>query len=194
MNVTLSLSRLVLRVILRALFADDLRQLVPDLDDNPFVSERLTGIGLGQPYHLGSWLRELELPASSFKRWDDFDFATALANATGLPVFSENDGNAAAIAELPPRANPHWHASQDSQAESAAPYRILNIGNSQPVRLLAHPRMGLWASMRGAVALSGLRPLPAPPTNPCAGCAAPCATVRVTCSSCSPSVRAAPAP
>ncbi|KTA85218.1 NAD-dependent epimerase [Aeromonas salmonicida] len=41
-----------------------------------------------------------------------------------------------AIAELPPRANPHWHASQDSQAESAAPYLILNIGNSQPVRLL----------------------------------------------------------
>jgi len=41
-----------------------------------------------------------------------------------------------AIAELPPRANPHWHASQGSQAESAAPYRILNIGNSQPVRLL----------------------------------------------------------
>ncbi len=77
--------------------AEDIRAI---LDDNPFVSERLTGIGLGQPYHLGSWLRELELPASSFKRWDDFDFATALANATGLPVFSENDGNAAAIAEL----------------------------------------------------------------------------------------------
>jgi enediyne biosynthesis protein E7 len=37
-NVTLSVSRLALRVILRALFADDLRQLVPDLDDNPFVA------------------------------------------------------------------------------------------------------------------------------------------------------------
>jgi UDP-glucuronate 4-epimerase len=41
-----------------------------------------------------------------------------------------------AVAELPPRANPHWHASQGSQAESAAPYRLLNIGNGQPVRLL----------------------------------------------------------
>ena len=37
-NVTLSVSRLALRVILRALFDDDLRQLVPDLDDNPFAA------------------------------------------------------------------------------------------------------------------------------------------------------------
>ena len=37
-NVTLSVSRLALRVILRALFTDDLRQLVPDLDVNPFVA------------------------------------------------------------------------------------------------------------------------------------------------------------
>ena len=37
-NVTLSVSRLALRVILRALFDDDLRRLVPDLDHNPFVA------------------------------------------------------------------------------------------------------------------------------------------------------------
>jgi cytochrome P450 len=37
-NVTLSVSRLALRVILRALFGDDLRQLVPNLDDNPFAA------------------------------------------------------------------------------------------------------------------------------------------------------------
>ena len=37
-NVTLSVSRLALRVILRALFDDDLRQLVPDLDRNPFAA------------------------------------------------------------------------------------------------------------------------------------------------------------
>jgi cytochrome P450 len=37
-NVTLSVSRLALRVILRALFTDDLRHLVPDLDHNPFVA------------------------------------------------------------------------------------------------------------------------------------------------------------
>jgi cytochrome P450 len=37
-NVTLSVSRLALRVILRALFDDDLAQLVPDLDRNPFAA------------------------------------------------------------------------------------------------------------------------------------------------------------
>lgn len=37
-NVTLSASRLALRVILRALFDYDLRQLVPDLDHNPFAA------------------------------------------------------------------------------------------------------------------------------------------------------------
>lgn len=36
-NVTQSASRLALRVILRALFGDDLARLVPDLDRNPFV-------------------------------------------------------------------------------------------------------------------------------------------------------------
>ena len=41
-----------------------------------------------------------------------------------------------AVADQPPRPNPDWHASEQSAAESAAPYRILNIGNGQPVRLL----------------------------------------------------------
>jgi cytochrome P450 len=37
-NVTLSVSRLALRIILRAIFGDDLPRLVPDLDNNPFVT------------------------------------------------------------------------------------------------------------------------------------------------------------
>ncbi|MFQ1997505.1 NAD-dependent epimerase [Aeromonas veronii] len=41
-----------------------------------------------------------------------------------------------AVADQPPRPNSDWHASEQSAAESAAPYRILNIGNGQPVRLL----------------------------------------------------------
>ncbi|WP_429088493.1 NAD-dependent epimerase [Aeromonas allosaccharophila] len=41
-----------------------------------------------------------------------------------------------AVADQPPGANPDWHASEQSPAEGAAPYRILNIGNGQPVRLL----------------------------------------------------------
>ncbi|MGL4921550.1 NAD-dependent epimerase [Aeromonas sp. 30P] len=41
-----------------------------------------------------------------------------------------------AVADQPPRPNSDWRASEQSAAESAAPYRILNIGNGQPVRLL----------------------------------------------------------
>ncbi|BAO92432.1 ROK family transcriptional regulator [Caballeronia cordobensis] len=62
--------------------------------------ERLTGVGIAQPFNLGSWLRELGLPAETFRAWDETDFADTLGRALSLPVFSENDGNAAATAEL----------------------------------------------------------------------------------------------
>jgi len=60
---------------------------------------RLMGVGLAQPYNLGSWLRELDLKAD-FRIWDDVDFGAMLSQAVSQPVFKENDGNAAAIAEL----------------------------------------------------------------------------------------------
>lgn len=62
--------------------------------------ERLTGVGVAQPFNLGSWLRELGLSPHAFDAWNDVDFASELAAIVPLPVFSENDGNAAAIAEL----------------------------------------------------------------------------------------------
>jgi predicted NBD/HSP70 family sugar kinase len=61
---------------------------------------RLTGVGIAQPFHLGSWARELGLSAERFRAWDETDFPAELGNLLSLPVFSENDGNAAAIAEL----------------------------------------------------------------------------------------------
>lgn len=61
---------------------------------------RIAGIGVAQPFNLGSWLHELGLPPANFKKWDDFDMTAALGAATGLPVFHENDGTAAAVAEL----------------------------------------------------------------------------------------------
>ncbi|MBB3181572.1 putative NBD/HSP70 family sugar kinase [Variovorax sp. Sphag1AA] len=60
---------------------------------------RLMGVGLAQPYNLGSWLRELDLKAD-FRIWDEVDFGAMLSQAVEQPVFKENDGNAAAIAEL----------------------------------------------------------------------------------------------
>ena len=62
--------------------------------------ERLAGVGIAQPFNLGSWLRELGLPSDTFRAWDEMDFPAALGRALALPVFNENDGNAAAIAEL----------------------------------------------------------------------------------------------
>ncbi|WP_168788707.1 ROK family transcriptional regulator [Paraburkholderia aromaticivorans] len=77
---------------------DDIRGILQVLTSHE--RERLTGVGVAQPYNLGSWLRELGLPADTFRAWDGVDFAGELGRALSLPVFSENDGNAAAIAEL----------------------------------------------------------------------------------------------
>ena len=66
----------------------------------PAERRRITGIGLAQPFNLGAWLRELGLPAENFKPWDEVNVAAALEEVTHLPVFAENDGTAAAVAEL----------------------------------------------------------------------------------------------
>jgi predicted NBD/HSP70 family sugar kinase len=62
--------------------------------------DRLVGIGVAIPYHMGSWRRELDIPDSAYVAWDSFDIQERLSDSTGLPVFVENDGTAAAIAEL----------------------------------------------------------------------------------------------
>ncbi|WP_434034594.1 ROK family protein [Cupriavidus sp. a3] len=71
---------------------------------SPGEQKRLLGIGVAQPYNLGAWLRELDVQGedfqASFRAWDEADFAAMLNAVTGLPVFSENDGTAAAVAEL----------------------------------------------------------------------------------------------
>ena len=61
---------------------------------------RVLGVGLARPYHLGAWLDRLELNNPALRLWDDIDFAALLQRATGLDVHEENDGTAAAIAEL----------------------------------------------------------------------------------------------
>ena len=52
------------------------------------------------PYNLGSWQRELDIPLAAYRSWNEFDLGAALARNTGLDVFCENDGTAAAVAEL----------------------------------------------------------------------------------------------
>ncbi|MFC0285225.1 ROK family transcriptional regulator [Kaistia hirudinis] len=81
-----------------ALVVRDIRELLALLD-RP-ARERFAGVGLALPYNLGAWLGRLDLPPETFAPWDEVDFARLLQEATGLPVSCENDGNAAAIAEL----------------------------------------------------------------------------------------------
>lgn len=68
-----------------------------------------------------------------------------------------------------PFGGPPWH-----------PFYSWALASGQffaaPIRLLVHPRMGLWASIRGAIALPGHLPLAAPAADPCTGCPAPCTT------------------
>jgi predicted NBD/HSP70 family sugar kinase len=52
------------------------------------------------PYNLGSWQRELDVPLAAYRRWNEFDVRQELEHATGIDVLCENDGTAAAVAEL----------------------------------------------------------------------------------------------
>ena len=61
---------------------------------------RLAGVGLAMPYNLGSWRRELDIPAETCAAWNNFDLAARLREALNVPVFVENDGTAVAVAEL----------------------------------------------------------------------------------------------
>lgn len=78
--------------------AGDIRTLVDMVE--PAHRERIAGVGLAQPFNLEAWLAELDLPPARFRLWQNVDFAGQLEQAIDLPVTVENDGTAAAIAEL----------------------------------------------------------------------------------------------
>jgi len=61
---------------------------------------RMAGIGIATPYDMGSWRRELDIASEAYRVWNEVDLSSRLAAATGLPVFRENDGTAAAVAEM----------------------------------------------------------------------------------------------
>lgn len=61
---------------------------------------RLVGVGIATPFNMGSWRRELDIGPEAFAAWNHIDLRARIAGATGLPVFQENDGTAAAVAEL----------------------------------------------------------------------------------------------
>lgn len=64
------------------------------------AAPRLAGLGIAIPCNRGRWRRESGISDAVRAEWNDFNLAAALARRTSLPVFVENDGIAAAAAEL----------------------------------------------------------------------------------------------
>ena len=64
------------------------------------AQKRIAGLGIAIPYNMGSWQRELGIDSEAIAAWNDFDLAKVLDKRVNLPIFVENDGTAAAAAEL----------------------------------------------------------------------------------------------
>ncbi|WP_112321163.1 ROK family transcriptional regulator [Oceanibium sediminis] len=62
--------------------------------------QRIAGLGVAMPFELWSWADTLGVQREDMEAWRTYDVTEALAEATGLPVLLQNDGTAAAGAEL----------------------------------------------------------------------------------------------
>lgn len=71
--------------------------LMADLD--PRQQGRIAGIGVAAPFELWNWLDAVNAPRDAMQAWRDFDIASNVAQATGLPVTVQNDTTAACTAE-----------------------------------------------------------------------------------------------
>jgi predicted NBD/HSP70 family sugar kinase len=83
-----------------AMVAEDIAAVRDTLTATAGPSVRLAGLWIAAPYNRGSWRRELDIPFDAFRAWNAFDLAARLAKETGLATLIENDGTAAAVAEL----------------------------------------------------------------------------------------------
>lgn len=73
---------------------EDWHALVPDLD------KRLLGAGICSPKFFDYSAEDLGYPETIVAEWHAFDPVAAFAHLASLPIFEENDANAAALAEL----------------------------------------------------------------------------------------------
>lgn len=81
-----------------ALVRDEIARVVAGMSRDGRA--RLAGLGVATPFHMGHWRRELDIPSAAYEDWEGFDVGSQLAAETGLDVVYENDGTAAAVAEL----------------------------------------------------------------------------------------------
>ncbi len=64
------------------------------------LSKRLAGIGIAMPFELWSWSAQVGAAQQAMDVWRQVNMLEALADATGLTAFLENDATAACEAEL----------------------------------------------------------------------------------------------
>lgn len=67
---------------------------------NLLSNEAFMGIGIAMPWFLGEWRDELGISIDQADEWRRADVADRLQAGLGWPAFFENDGNAAALAQL----------------------------------------------------------------------------------------------
>lgn len=79
--------------VLKLLLAD-IKKLLKTAAKNK--QDKIAGIGIAQPYHLGSW----RTGNVDWIPWDTYDLASNLSKKTGMTCLKGNDGTAAAGAEL----------------------------------------------------------------------------------------------
>lgn len=63
-------------------------------------AKRIVGMGIAAPFELWNWLDGLGAPKEDAKLWLNYDFASAFANFTSLPISVANDVNLACTGEL----------------------------------------------------------------------------------------------
>lgn len=81
-----------------AFVAAGLHALTEELDSGQ--RKRIVGLGIAAPFELWNWLEQVGAPPDEMDSWRDFDFASAMAGITDLPVVIQNDATAACGAEL----------------------------------------------------------------------------------------------
>lgn len=77
-------------------------ELLPELRGqlDKSTQKRIRGVGVAMPWFLGAWPSELEMSSELSERWRDINLSEEISERVDLPVYFENDGAAAAIAEL----------------------------------------------------------------------------------------------
>jgi predicted NBD/HSP70 family sugar kinase len=69
------------------------------LEAHPVAKGKVTGIGVGRPYEIWSWLSVVDAPREAMEAWKSLDLPERVSSITGLYATIQNDATAACVAE-----------------------------------------------------------------------------------------------